>query len=69
MPSSPVQNLSIGFTTRVIVAIGFLAGLSCLALVVIGGFITATAFKEGIMQVLGEAPFPMQDFPAPSPQL
>ncbi len=65
MPSSSVQNSSVDFTTRVIVAIGVLTGLSCLAVVVIGGFITATAVKEGIQQVPVEAPIPMEDSQVP----
>ena len=69
MPSSSVQNSSVDFTTRVIVAIGVLTGLSCLAVVVIGGFITATAVKEGIQQVPVEAPIPMEDSQAPSLRL
>ncbi len=69
MPSSSVQNSSVDFSTRVIVAIGVLAGLSCLAVVVIGGFITATAVKEGIKQVPVEAPIPMQDSQVPSLRL
>ena len=69
MPSSSVQNSSVDFTTRVIVAIGVLTGLSCLAVVVIGGFITATAVKEVIKQVPVEAPIPMEDSQAPSLRL
>ena len=69
MPSSSVQNSSVDFTTRVIVAIGVLTGLSCLAVVVIGGFITATAVKEGIKQVPVEAPIPMEDSQVPSLRL
>ena len=69
MPSSSVQNSSVNFTTRVIVAIGVLTGLSCLAVVVIGGFITATAVKEVIKQVPVEAPIPMEDSQAPSLRL
>ena len=69
MPSSSVQNSSVNFTTRVIVAIGVLTGLSCLAVVVIGGFITATAVKEGIQQVPVEAPIPMEDSQVPSLRL
>ena len=69
MPSSSVQNSSVDFSTRVIVAIGVLAGLSCLAVVVIGGFITATAVKEGIKQVPVEAPIPMEDSQVPSLRL
>ena len=69
MPSSSVQNSSVDFSTRVIAAIGVLAGLSCLAVVVIGGFITATAVKEGIKQVPVEAPIPMEDSQAPSLRL
>ena len=69
MPSSSVQNSSVDFTTRVIVAIGVLTGLSCLAVVDIAGFITATAVKEGIKQVPVEAPIPMEDSQAPSLRL
>ena len=69
MPSSSVQNSSVDFSTRVIVVIGVLAGLSCLAVVVIGGFITATAVKEGIKQVPVEAPIPMEDSQVPSLRL
>ena len=69
MPSSSVQNSSVDFTTGVIVAIGVLTGLSCLAVVVIGGFITATAVKEVIKQVPVEAPIPMEDSQAPSLRL
>ncbi len=69
MPSSSVQNSSVDFSTRVIAAIGVLAGLSCLAVVVIGGFITATAVKEGIKQVPVEAPIPMEDSQVPSLRL
>ena len=69
MPSSSVQNSSFDFTTGVIVAIGVLTGLSCLAVVVIGGFITATAVKEVIKQVPVEAPIPMEDSQAPSLRL
>jgi len=69
MPSSSVQNSSVDFTTRVIVAIGVLTGLSCLAVVDIGGFITATAVKEGIKQVPVDAPIPMEDSQAPSLRL
>ena len=65
MPSSSVQNSSVDFTTGVIVAIGVLTGLSCLAVVVFGGFITATAVKEGIKQVPVEAPIPMEDSQVP----
>ena len=65
MPSNPVQNLPVDLTTRVIVVIGVLSGLSCLAVVVIGGFITATAVKEGIKQVPVEAPIPMEDSQVP----
>jgi len=45
--------------------IGVLSGLSSLAVVVIGGFITATAVKEGIKQVPMEAPIPMEDSQVP----
>ena len=69
MPSNPVQNLSVDLTTRVIVVIGVLSGLSCLAVVVIGGFITATAVKEGIKQVPVEAPIPMEHSQVQSLQL
>jgi len=37
---------------------GVMAGLSCLVVVIIGGFITATAVKEGLNHVPVESPIP-----------
>ena len=66
MPSSPRQSLSVDFTTRVIAVIGVLAGLSCLVVVVIGGFITATAVNDGFKQVPVVAPLPIEHSQVPS---
>ena len=42
-------------------ATSVVAGLSCLAVVITGGFITAKAVKEGVQQVPVEAPIPMEN--------
>ena len=65
MASSPGQQTSVDFQTRVIMATGFVACLSCLVVVITGGFITAKAAKEGLQQGPFEAPIPMQDSQAP----
>jgi|MGYP004019915265 hypothetical protein len=41
-------------------AAGVVAGLSCFAVVLAGGFMTATAVKEGIKQVPVESPIPIE---------
>ena len=46
--------------TAVITAVGVIGGLSCLAVVIVGGFITADAAKEGIKQIPIESPIPIK---------
>ena len=46
--------------TAAITAVGVFSGLSCLAVVIIGGFITADAAKEGIKQIPIESPIPIK---------
>ena len=46
--------------TAVITAVGVLGGLSCLAVVIVGGFITADAAKDGIKQIPIESPIPIE---------
>ena len=46
--------------TAAITAVGVFSGLSCLAVVIIGGFITADATKDGIKQIPMESPIPIE---------
>ena len=46
--------------TTVITAVGVIGGLSCLAVVIVGGFITADAAKVGVKQILIESPIPIE---------
>ena len=46
--------------TAVITAVGVIGGLGCLAVVIVGGFITADAAKDGIKQVPIESPIPIE---------
>ena len=46
--------------TAVITAVGVIGGLSCLAVVIVGGFITANAARDGIKQVPIESPIPIE---------
>ncbi|QNI55920.1 putative conserved membrane protein [Synechococcus sp. BIOS-E4-1] len=46
--------------TAVITAVAVFSGLSCLAVVIIGGFITADAAKDGIKQIPMESPIPIE---------
>ena len=46
--------------TAAITAVGVFSGLSCLAVVIIGGFITADAAKDGIRQIPMESPMPIE---------
>ena len=46
--------------TVVITAVGVIGGLSCLAVVIVGGFITANAARDGIKQVPIESPIPIE---------
>ena len=45
--------------TVVITAVGVIGGLGCLAVVIVGGFITADAARDGIKQVPIESPIPI----------
>ena len=51
--------------TVVITAVGVIGGLGCLAVVIVGGFITADAARDGIKQVPIESPIPIEDPQAP----
>ena len=51
--------------TAVITAVGVIGGLSCLAVVIVGGFITANAARDGIKQVPIESPIPIEAPQAP----
>ena len=51
--------------TVVITAVGVIGGLGCLAVVIVGGFITADAAKDGIKQVPIELPIPIEAPQAP----
>ena len=59
-----VRSTGLGNTgdqiTAVITAVGVLGGLSCLAVVIVGGFITADAAKDGIKQIPIESPIPIE---------
>ena len=46
--------------TAAITAVGIFSGLSCLAVVILGGFITAAAAKDGIKQLPMESPMPIE---------
>ncbi len=46
--------------TAAITAVGVFSGLSCLAVVIIGGFIAADAAKDGIRQIPMESPMPIE---------
>ena len=46
--------------TAVITAVGVIGGLSCLAVVIVGGLITANAARDGIKQVPIESPIPIE---------
>ena len=64
MPSSGQDN-SLDSTTWLITAFGVLAGLCGLLVVVIGGFITATAVSEGMTQVPAVSPIPLKGAQVP----
>jgi len=49
----------------VITAVGVIGGLGCLVVVIVGGFITAEAAKDGIKQVPIESPIPIEAPQAP----
>ena len=46
--------------TAAITAVGVISGLSCLAVVIIGGFITADAAKDGIKKKPMKSPIPIE---------
>ena len=46
--------------TTAIKAVGVIGGLSCLAIVIVGGFITADTVKDGFKQILVESPIPIE---------
>ena len=51
--------------TAVITAVGVIGGLGCLAVVIVGGFMTADATRDGIKQVPIESPIPIEAPQAP----
>ena len=51
--------------TAVITAVGVIGGLGCLAVVIVGGFMTADATSDGIKQVPIESPIPIEAPQAP----
>ena len=51
--------------TVVITAVGVIGGLGCLAVVIVGGFMTADATRDGIKQVPIESPIPIEAPQAP----
>ena len=59
VPSTDPRNTG-DQITAVITAVGVIGGLSCLAVVIVGGFITADAFKDGIKQIPIESPIPIE---------
>ena len=50
VPSTDPRNTG-DQITAVITAVGVIGGLGCLVVVIVGGFITAGAAKDGIKQV------------------
>ena len=64
VPSTDPRNTG-DQITAVITAVGVIGGLSCLAVVIVGGFITAEAAKDGIKQVPIESPIPIEAPQAP----
>ena len=46
--------------TVVITAVGVIGGLGCLAVVIVGGFITADAARDGIKQVPIDSQIPIE---------
>ena len=46
--------------TTAIKAVGVIGGLSCLAIVIVGGFITADTVKDGVKQILVESQIPIE---------
>ena len=46
--------------TTAIKAVGGIGGLSCLAIVIVGDFITADTVKDGVKQILVDSPIPIE---------
>ena len=46
--------------TTVIKAAGVIGSLNCLAVLIVGGFITADAVKDEVKQILVESPIPIE---------
>ena len=60
MASSPPQRNTVDAITTWIMSAAVVAGLSGFALVIAGGFMTASAVREGIQQVPVESPAPIE---------
>ena len=54
------EQTRIDITTSLITAVGVLGGLSGLAIVIAGGFITANAVQNGLQQIPIESPVPLE---------
>ena len=59
VPGTDPRNIGDPITV-VITAVGVIGGLGCLAVVIVGGFITADAARDGIKQVPIESPIPIE---------
>ena len=59
VPGTDARNTGDQITV-VITAVGVIGGLGCLAVVIVGGFITADAARDGIKQVPIESPIPIE---------
>ncbi|WP_413745835.1 hypothetical protein [Synechococcus sp. MIT S9507] len=64
VPSTDPRNTG-DQITAVITAVGVIGGLGCLVVVIVGGFITAGAAKDGIKQVPIQSPIPIEAPQAP----
>ena len=64
VPSTDPRNTG-DQITAVITAVGVIGGLGCWVVVIVGGFITAEAAKDGIKQVPIESPIPIEAPQAP----
>ena len=59
-PSKQEQNNKPDVTISVITTVGVIGGLSGLAVVIAGGYITANAVRTGLQQVPIESPVPLE---------
>ena len=59
VPSTDPRNTG-DQITAVITAVGVIGGLGCLAVVIVGGFMTADATRDGIKQIPIESPIPIE---------